>query len=184
MNSLITKQEILFYKPDDISLDSELFKQFVRELRSKGGSWSPKYKEGSIQNIEYDPSIVEFISKHDQNFNQYEYDRYYSHKPKVFESSYLKNKYGLFDVQVTGVNFLLDGFNKLLADEQGIGKTVQSVVACIEAGFDKVLVILPSGVIYQFIEDITTFASNYAIGYSIKKLKGGHRIDYKFSKNS
>jgi len=50
----------------------------------------------------------------------------------------------LFDYQKTGVNFLTENPAAFLADEQGLGKTIQVIAACDALGLKKVVVICPA----------------------------------------
>ena len=50
----------------------------------------------------------------------------------------------LFDYQKTGTDFLADNPAAFLADEQGLGKTIQVIAACDKLGLKKVVVICPA----------------------------------------
>ena len=50
----------------------------------------------------------------------------------------------LFDYQKTGTEFLADNPAAFLADEQGLGKTIQVIAACDKLGLKKVVVICPA----------------------------------------
>ena len=50
----------------------------------------------------------------------------------------------LFDYQKVGADFLCDNPAAFLADEQGLGKTLQVIAACDKLGLTKVVVICPA----------------------------------------
>lgn len=50
----------------------------------------------------------------------------------------------LFDYQKTGVKFLAENPAAFLADEQGLGKTIQVIAACDQLGLKKVAVVCPA----------------------------------------
>ena len=50
----------------------------------------------------------------------------------------------LFEYQKVGADFLCDHPAAFLADEQGLGKTLQVIAACDKLGLTKVVVICPA----------------------------------------
>jgi SWI/SNF-related matrix-associated actin-dependent regulator 1 of chromatin subfamily A len=66
----------------------------------------------------------------------------------------IKSKLPIRDYQTKGVQFLLGGQRKLLLDDQGIGKTAQSVVAFSSLGAKKVLILCPSATRYGWEEEV------------------------------
>lgn len=72
--------------------------------------------------------------------------------------------YPLEPYQITGIQFLMNNENALLADEMGTGKTVQSVVAIRlliqKAQAKQVLVVCPLAVLRQWDEHVNIWASD------------------------
>lgn len=63
----------------------------------------------------------------------------------------------LFSHQESAVKFLLSRKKCLLADDQGLGKTTSSIVASIEGGFNKVLIICPASLKSTWKRELKTF---------------------------
>ncbi len=84
--------------------------------------------------------------------------------PQGAESSYFDNllKINLFPYQKTGVVFAVNAGRCLLADEMGLGKTIQAVGAAEllrrEMGIQKVLVVCPTSLKYQWKMEIEKFS--------------------------
>lgn len=55
-----------------------------------------------------------------------------------------KKRFGLFDHQVEGVQFLIDKGHAILSDEMGLGKTKQAVIAAGETSEGAILVVCPA----------------------------------------
>lgn len=67
--------------------------------------------------------------------------------------------YSLRPYQVTGVQHLLGHTSALLADDMGLGKTRQAVVAArIASGTDRILVICPASLVFNWIDEIRAVA--------------------------
>lgn len=60
----------------------------------------------------------------------------------------------LFKFQRTGVDFLKTHNRALLADDMGLGKTIQAIVAAKEQGLEKILVLCPASVKYNWEREI------------------------------
>lgn len=63
----------------------------------------------------------------------------------------------LFEHQESAVKFLLSRKKCLLADDQGLAKTLSSIVASIEGGFNKVLIICPASIKSTWKRELKTF---------------------------
>lgn len=64
----------------------------------------------------------------------------------------------LYGYQRAGVDWLLQRKHALLADEPGLGKTAQAIVAATEADAQKILVICPASVVVNWRREIDRFA--------------------------
>lgn len=82
---------------------------------------------------------------------------------KYNETLLEKRGYSLLPFQETGVKFLLGRKGAILADDMGVTKTLQSVVAAIESGAEKVLIICPSSVKINWEREINTFSNQTCI---------------------
>lgn len=66
----------------------------------------------------------------------------------------LDGKKKAFDFQADGIQFVIDsGFNCLIADPMGLGKTIQSLLAARNGGFKKILVLCKASCTYQWFEE-------------------------------
>lgn len=70
-----------------------------------------------------------------------------------------KNKWGLnlFDYQVHGIKFMLKSDPAFCWDEQGVGKTLESIVAAIEGGYKKILVMTLASLKINWRREIDNF---------------------------
>jgi SNF2 family DNA or RNA helicase len=57
--------------------------------------------------------------------------------------SYQNNK-KLYQHQEDGIKFLLSRNGAILGDDMGLGKSMQSIIAALESGAKKILVVCPS----------------------------------------
>ncbi|MDR3338608.1 MAG: hypothetical protein LBT25_00685 [Candidatus Symbiothrix sp.] len=64
----------------------------------------------------------------------------------------------LFPYQLEGVRFAFEAGRSLIADEMGLGKTIQAIGTCQllrkETGIEKVLIICPTSLKYQWQSEI------------------------------
>ena len=82
------------------------------------------------------------------------------------ESEYtsLDGTKALYDFQEEGVKFLEDSnYSSGLFDAMGLGKTPQALVAARNAGFKRIIIIVPSAIIYQWAEEINTWLDDSAL---------------------
>lgn len=70
---------------------------------------------------------------------------------------------GLFPFQIEGVKFLLDAERVLLGDDMGLGKTVQAIVACIANKSEKILVLCPNSLKWNWEREFKKWAPNFSI---------------------
>ena len=63
----------------------------------------------------------------------------------------------LYDHQKEGIKFLLTNNGCLLADDMGLGKSLQSIVAALECGAERILVLCPSAVKINWEREINYF---------------------------
>jgi SWI/SNF-related matrix-associated actin-dependent regulator 1 of chromatin subfamily A len=69
----------------------------------------------------------------------------------------------LYNHQEEGVRFLLSRNGCVLADSMGLGKSIQSIVAALESGAEKILVISPSSAKINWEREINVFCKDTAI---------------------
>ncbi len=74
-----------------------------------------------------------------------------------------KDNKKLYNHQETGVKFLLGRKGCILADDMGLGKSIQSIVAALESGAERILVVCPSSVKINWKREINTFCDDVAI---------------------
>lgn len=75
------------------------------------------------------------------------------------------SKYGktLYQHQKEGIKFLLGRDSSILADDMGLAKTMQSIIAALESGSKKILVICPSSLKLNWKREISVFCEDVAI---------------------
>lgn len=69
----------------------------------------------------------------------------------------------LYQHQEDGVKFLLSRNGCILADDMGLGKSIQSIVAALESGAKKILIVCPSSTKINWEREINTFCDETAI---------------------
>lgn len=69
----------------------------------------------------------------------------------------------LYQHQEEGVKFLLSRKCCILADDMGLGKSIQSIVAALESGADKILVVCPSSAKINWEREINVFCPDTVI---------------------
>lgn len=133
--------------------------------------------------------LIEFIlADNDKTFHVYgkltqkqkESKMYWLPKTQVLEDPYFEKidvnvdftKYNkvlaksnkkLYKHQEEGVKFLLSRKTSILADDMGLGKSIQSIIAAIESDVKKILVICPSSVKINWKREIGVFCDDIAI---------------------
>jgi SWI/SNF-related matrix-associated actin-dependent regulator 1 of chromatin subfamily A len=75
----------------------------------------------------------------------------------------------LYPFQEEGVKFLYEHSACLLADEQGLGKTIQAIRAFSELKARKVLIVCPASVKYNWAREIETWSKEW---YNVQVLEG------------
>lgn len=143
--------------------------------------------------------LVEYIlADNEKNFhvygkvkrNQKESKMYWLPKTQVLDDPYYEpinvevdfkkyndilQKYGkkLYEHQETGVKFLLSKNGLILADDMGLGKSIQSIVAALETGAEKILIVCPSSLKVNWKREINIFTNDVDIveGRKWKKAK-------------
>ena len=75
----------------------------------------------------------------------------------------------LYDIQKTGIKFLLSRDGCLLADDMGAGKTIQSVISALESGAKKILIVCPTAVKINWQREISYFGCDDSTIISGKK---------------
>ena len=81
-----------------------------------------------------------------------------------------------YEHQKEGVKFLLSNKGCILADTMGLGKTYQSIIAALESGAEKILIVCPSAVKINWEREI-----NYFQEYSTTIIEGKKWEDAKFT---
>ena len=75
------------------------------------------------------------------------------------------SKYGksLYSHQKDGIKFLLSRNGSILADDMGLGKSIQSIIAALETGVEKILIVCPSSVKINWKREINVFCDDVTI---------------------
>jgi SWI/SNF-related matrix-associated actin-dependent regulator 1 of chromatin subfamily A len=75
------------------------------------------------------------------------------------------SKYGkqLYNHQKEGIRFLLSRNGCILADDMGLGKSIQSIIAALESGAKKILVVAPSSAKINWEREINVFCDDTVI---------------------
>lgn len=86
-----------------------------------------------------------------------------------FEESFNKIGYKMYDHQKSGVKFLAGRSGAILADDMGLSKTAQSIMAALAIGAERVLVICPASLKINWKREIQIFCDDVAIisGYDV-----------------
>jgi SWI/SNF-related matrix-associated actin-dependent regulator 1 of chromatin subfamily A len=69
----------------------------------------------------------------------------------------------LYQHQEEGIKFLLSRNGCILADDMGLGKSIQSIIAALESGAKKILVVCPSSAKINWEREINTFCDDTTI---------------------
>jgi SWI/SNF-related matrix-associated actin-dependent regulator 1 of chromatin subfamily A len=69
----------------------------------------------------------------------------------------------LYEHQEDGIKFLLSRNGCILADDMGLGKSIQSIIAALESGAKKILVVCPSSTKINWEREINVFCDDTAI---------------------
>jgi SWI/SNF-related matrix-associated actin-dependent regulator 1 of chromatin subfamily A len=69
----------------------------------------------------------------------------------------------LYQHQEDGIKFLLSRNGSILADDMGLGKSIQSIIAALESGAKKILVVCPSSTKINWEREINVFCNETAI---------------------
>ncbi len=69
----------------------------------------------------------------------------------------------LYNHQEEGIKFLLSRNGCILADDMGLGKSIQSIIAALESGAKKILVVCPSSAKINWEREINTFCDETVI---------------------
>lgn len=74
-----------------------------------------------------------------------------------------KQKKKLYKHQEEGIKFLLSRNGCILADDMGLGKSIQSIIAALESGAKDILVVCPSSAKINWEREINTFCKDTTI---------------------
>ena len=69
----------------------------------------------------------------------------------------------LYKHQEEGIKFLLSRNGSILADDMGLGKSIQSIIAALESGAKNILIVCPSAVKINWKREINVFCDDVAI---------------------
>jgi SWI/SNF-related matrix-associated actin-dependent regulator 1 of chromatin subfamily A len=69
----------------------------------------------------------------------------------------------LYQHQEEGIKFLLSRNGCILADDMGLGKSIQSIIAALESGAKKILIVCPSSTKINWEREINVFCDDTAI---------------------
>lgn len=112
--------------------------------------------------------------------NQVDSKMYWLPKTQVLEDPYFEainievdfDKYNkvlakddktLYAHQKEGIKFLLSRNSSILADDMGLGKSIQSIIAALESGAERILIVCPSSVKINWKREINTFCDDVTI---------------------
>ncbi len=112
--------------------------------------------------------------------NQEKSDMYFIPKTQVLDDPYFEHihidvdftkyndilsQYGksLYKHQEDGIKFLLSRNGCILADDMGLGKSIQSIIAAIESGADKILIVTTSSTKINWEREINVFCNETTI---------------------
>ena len=112
--------------------------------------------------------------------NQIDSKMYWLPKTQVLEDPYFEtinvdvnfDKYNnilakdnktLYSHQKEGIKFLLSRNSSILADDMGLGKSIQSIIAALESGAERILVVCPSSVKINWKREINVFCDDVTI---------------------
>lgn len=138
------------YSPEAVSLVRSLpGKPRFNGLRGPDAAWIV-----SLENADR-PRLLEVCDK--LNISVPPVLRQYQQSSQAVQA----NLDGLYDFQVTGVDFLAQHTHALLADDMGLGKTVQTLRA-LTAG-DSVLVVCPATLKYNWRNEIARWAPGFVV---------------------
>lgn len=74
-----------------------------------------------------------------------------------------KHNKTLYKHQEEGIKFLLSRNGSILADDMGLGKSIQSIIAALESGAKNILVVCPSAVKINWKREINVFCDDVTI---------------------
>lgn len=112
--------------------------------------------------------------------NQKESKMYWLPKTQIFDDPYFEkvnidvdfSKYNdilakdgkkLYQHQEEGIKFLLSRNGCILADDMGLGKSIQSIIAALESGARKILIVCPSATKINWEREINVFCDDTTI---------------------
>ena len=95
----------------------------------------------------------------DPYFESIDFDVDFSKYNKILEKYNKK----LYKHQEEGIKFLLSRNGCILSDDMGLGKTIQSIIAALESGAKKILVICPSSSKINWKREIEIFTNDVKI---------------------
>lgn len=108
-------------------------------------------------------------------------DKAEQHKVKRVELKNMKDTelsvpfaHKLRNYQRVGANFLHKAKRAILADDMGTGKTLQSITACEETGVDRILVVCPASLKWNWFDEISKWTDSKAVivgGTKSKRVK-------------
>jgi len=144
-----------------------------------------------LENLSFVPEkiLIEFIlAETDKSYhvygkikrNQVESKMYWIPKTQVTDDPYFEpinvtvdfDKYNkvlgkmgkkLYQHQEEGIKFLLSRNGCILADDMGLGKSIQSIIAALESGAKKILVVAPSSAKINWEREINVFCNDTTI---------------------
>lgn len=148
----LQKTNNLTFTPNKILIqyilgDSEKAFHVIGKLTTKQDSkiyWLPK-------SLVLDDPYFKVLDVPEINFTKYN------------EKLYNERGYKLLPHQEIGVKFLLERNGAILADEMGVAKTIQAVVAALESGAEKILIVCPASVKINWEREINTFCDDTCI---------------------
>jgi SWI/SNF-related matrix-associated actin-dependent regulator of chromatin subfamily A-like protein 1 len=130
-------------------------------------------------NMPYLLTLKEIVEKGDElTFTQITLAKKFllTHAIKTDDKSIVEDKVQQFDInwgkysarnpflfQRTGINWLLNKEKAMLADDMGLGKSLQSIIAAKELGVSKILIVCPASLKLNWVKEIMPFDNQISV---------------------
>jgi len=147
----LQKQEQLSFLPERILVE------FVLAETDKSFHVYGKLKKNQVESKMYWLPKTQVTD--DPYFEPINVEVDFSKYNKILEKSGKK----LYAHQEEGIKFLLSRNGAILADDMGLGKSIQSIIAALESGAENILVVTPSSAKINWEREINVFCKKTAI---------------------
>lgn len=149
--------------------------------RLTGRKWIPEVKLWEIP-LKSVPEIPKILGCNIPPYIEQAYKDLFVPKPVSMTPGLLNSSITPYPFQKEGIEFLSSRKNALLADEVGLGKTLQAIGTALQLGCRKVLVACPSSVKKQWCREVSKFTDKKCVVIigSPEKRKNIYREDAMF----